>query len=261
MGDRITAPTLRRMKERGERIVCLTAYDAIFARIVDESGVDVILVGDSVANVVYGHETTLPIDLETIVRHVQAVRRGVKRALLVADLPFGSYQVSETQAVTSAIALMKAGADAVKLEGLHPQAIAHTLRAGIPVMGHLGFTPQSVHVFGGARVQGRAESAETLLHQAKEVEAAGAFATVLELMPAETASRITSALAIPTIGIGAGPDCDGEIQVIADILGLGEKVHRHSKAFTELRGAVGTAVADYASSVRERRFPGPEQTF
>ncbi|MCG9894808.1 MAG: 3-methyl-2-oxobutanoate hydroxymethyltransferase, partial [Fimbriimonadaceae bacterium] len=225
----VTAPRLAEMKQAGERIVCLTAYDMTGALMADAAGVDVILVGDSVGNVVQGHETTLPVTLEQMEYHTRCVAPFSRRALVVADLPFGSYQVSPAQAVESSVRLMKAGAGAVKLEGRDPEAVQAVVRAGIPVMGHLGMTPQSVHAFGGFRVQGRGEEGDEVLHAAQDLESAGAFAVVLELVPASLSGPISAALRIPTIGIGAGPECDGQIQVWHDVLALKEPVFRHAK--------------------------------
>src|SRR5688572_9369275 len=194
MADKVTAPRIRAMKEAGDKIVCLTAYDAYFGRLADQAGVDLVLVGDSLANVILGYPNTVPVTLEEMAHHVRAVRRGVSRALLVADLPFGSYNASVEQAVNSAVELMKAGAEAVKLEGEYSEAISAMVKAGIPVMGHVGMTPQSVHNFGGFKLQGKGKSAEPVLQAAKAVEQAGAFSIVLELIPATLSKSITEAL-------------------------------------------------------------------
>ena len=261
MPDKVTAPKIRAMRRKGERIVCLTAYDAVFGEMADTSGVDLILVGDSVANTALGHETTIPVTLEEMAHHTRATRRGVRRALLVADLPFGSYQASVEQAVTSAVALMKAGAEAVKLEGEYTDAIRAIVKAGIPVMGHVGMTPQSVNVFGGPRVQGKADDADRILESSRALEQAGAFSIVLELIPAELAQRITDALTIPTIGIGAGLGCSGQIQVLYDVLGLSRQSFRHAKAFTDGYRCMVGAMEQYTQDVRESVFPGPENSF
>jgi 3-methyl-2-oxobutanoate hydroxymethyltransferase len=261
MPDKVTAPRIRAMRKKGERIVCLTAYDAIFGEMADNAGVDLILVGDSVANTALGHETTIPVTLEEMTHHTRATRRGVKRALLVADLPFGSYQASVEQAVSASVALIKAGAEGVKLEGAYTDEIKAIVRAGIPVMGHVGMTPQSVNVFGGPRVQGKYEDAQSIIQNAKAVEEAGAFAVVLELIPAELAQRITEELSIPTIGIGAGVGCSGQIQVLYDLLGLSRLSFRHAKAFTEGYRCMTGAMEQYAHDVREGTFPGPENSF
>ncbi|RMG25766.1 MAG: 3-methyl-2-oxobutanoate hydroxymethyltransferase [Armatimonadetes bacterium] len=247
---------------KGGRIVCVTAYDAPSASMADEAGVDLILVGDSVGNVVLGYEDTLPVTMEQMLHHVAAARRGCKRALLVADMPFGSFQVGTDEAVANGIALVKAGADAVKLEGPWEDAIRRLVQAGVPVLGHVGMTPQSHHVFGGFKVQGRGEAGESVLDAAKRIERSGAFAVVLELVPAELAKKITAALTIPTIGIGAGPHCDGEVQVFHDLLGLlpGEPF-RHTRRFLDGRTKMVEALKAYASAVRDGSFPTDENAF
>ena len=261
MGDKVTAPKLREMKARSERIVCLTAYDASFGKIADSAGVDVILVGDSAGNVVFGHRTTIPVDLADMVLLTSAVRRGVNRALLVADMPFGSYQASTEQAVNSAVALMKAGADAVKLEGPYDDAIRAICKAGIPVMGHVGFTPQSVNGFGGFKIQGKGDSGSQVIDDAKTVDSAGAFGIVLELIPAELASRITTQVDAPTIGIGAGAECSGQIQVLHDIWGLTDWKPKHARTYADGQTVLTEAIRSYATDVREGAFPGPENSF
>jgi len=264
---RVGVRTLAEMKARGEPIVALTAYDYLFARLVDEAGVDVVLVGDSLANVVQGLETTLPVTLDDMIYHARAVVRGVQRALVVVDLPFLSYHVSVADAIRNAGRVLKeSGAQAVKLEGGHAamaETIAALVRAGIPVMAHLGFTPQSVHALGGYRVQGRAEGeAQRLREEARAVAAAGAFAVVLELVPGALAGELRRTLPIPTIGIGAGPDCDGQILVLHDMLGLNPDFQpKFLRRFAELGDAVRQAVAEYAAAVRRREYPGPEHTF
>lgn len=255
MGKRVTAPRLRAMRAAGERIVCVTAYDATFGALADEAGVDVILVGDSVANVLLGMSETTGVDLDAMVHHVRATRAGVSKALLVADLPFGSYGASVAQAVESAAALIRAGAEAVKLEGDHPEAVAACVRAGIPVMGHLGFTPQSVNLFGGHRVQGRGEAGDAIVAAAERLAAAGACAVVLELVPATLAERLTREVDLPTIGIGAGVGCDGQIQVLHDVLGLSERVFKHAKPYLDGRALVAGALKAYADEVRAGTFP------
>lgn len=261
MPSRVTAPSLKGFKDRGERIVCLTAYDFPSGQIADQCGVDVILVGDSLGNVVLGLSSTVPVTLDDIVHHLRAVRRGVEHALLVADLPFGSYNASVAQAVESSVRLMKAGADAVKLEGDYPEAVEALVRAGIPVMGHLGFTPQSVNLFGGHKVQGKGDDANRILEIAKHLESAGVFGIVLELMPAETAKLITGSIKIPTIGIGAGIHCDGEIQVFHDVMGLTQKSFKHAKNYTNTYQSFSDAVHTYASEVRNKQFPTSENSF
>lgn len=249
------------MKAKGERIVCITAYDFPSASIADSSGVDVVLVGDSLGNVVLGYENTLPVTLEEMEHHTRAARRGVREALFVADLPFGSYQSSVSQAVESSVRLMKAGAEAVKLEGAYTEAIRAIVRAGIPVMGHVGMTPQSVNAFGGFRVQGRGEDATAVREAACGVQEAGSFSIVLELVPAGLAAQITSDLEVPTIGIGAGPDCDGEIQVFHDVVGLGGGMFKHAKDYVGAQKLFVDGVSRYAAEVRERKFPGEENSF
>lgn len=256
-----TAPSIRAMKG-GSKIVCITAYDATMARLVDAAGVDVILVGDSLGNVILGHETTLPVTLDEMAHHTRAVRRGVSNALVVTDMPFGTYGASVEQGVNAAAALVKAGAEAVKLEGDFPDTIAAIVKLGIPVMAHLGMTPQSVNRFGGFKVQGKSEaSAHMLIEQSKRVAEAGAFSVVLELIPAVLAEQATAEVDIPTIGIGAGSGCDGQIQVIYDLLGLTGSQLRHVRHFAELGSTVSEAVCDYGEAVRLGTFPGPDQAF
>jgi len=259
MSDKVTAPRIRAMKGR-ERIVSITAYDAPMAKLADEAGVDFILVGDSVGDVVLGYPTTIPVTLEEILHHTRAVRRGVSRALLVADMPFGTYQPSVEVAMESAVALMKAGAEAVKVEGAS-ESISHMVKAGIPVMGHVGLTPQSVFAFGGHKVQGKGGDADAILNAAQYVQEQGAFAVVLELVPAALAARITKCLDIPTIGIGAGVQCDGQIQVLHDVLGLSERVFKHAKPFMDGRGEVQKALKQYTDEVRKGSFPGESNSF
>lgn len=259
MSDKMTAPKIRAMK--GKRIVCLTAYDAPSARLADAAGVDLILVGDSVGNTMLGYANTLPVSLEEMVHHTRAAAAGCKNALLVGDLPFGSYQTSPDDAVRSAVALVKAGAEAVKLEGTYVEAIEAIDRAGIPVMGHVGMTPQSVNAFGGFRVQGRGDKGDEVLRAAKSVEAAGAFAIVLEVIPGVVAKRITAEIGIPTIGIGAGPDCDGEVQVWHDMLGISEETFKHARRFMEAGELMKKAIQSYAEAVRGGSFPNEENTF
>lgn len=261
MGAKITVPQFRAMREKGQPIVCVTAYDAVLGSLADEGGVDMVLVGDSVGNVLLGYPTTVPVTLEDMVHHTRATRAGVKRALLIADLPFGTYEVSTAQAVEAAVALMKAGAEGVKLEGDYPDVIAACVRAGIPVMGHLGMTPQSVNVFGGHRVQGKGNKGDVILETAQRLEAAGAFGFVLELVPAELAQRITGALSVPTIGIGAGAGCSGQIQVFHDVMGLSTETFRHARAFVHGRDCLLDGVRGYAEAVRQKTFPAEENSF
>lgn len=254
----MTAPRIRAMKSKGEKVVCLTAYDVLTGALADQAGADLVLVGDSVGNTVLGYDTTIPVDLEDIAHHVRAARRGVRRAMLVADMPFGSYGASVSQAVLSAVTLMKAGADGVKLEGAYIEEIEAIRKAGIPVMGHVGMTPQSVNNFGGFRVQGRGEDADRVLAEALKIEGAGAFSIVLELIPRVLATRITDSLSIPTIGIGAGPGCAGEIQVIHDILGLAPEVFRHTRPYAEGRSIFQEALGRFVQDVRKGDFPTEE---
>lgn len=260
MASKITAPVVSAMKGQEHPIVCVTAYDAVTGAIADAAGVDVILVGDSVGNAVLGFETTVPVTLDMMVHHTAAVRRAVKRALLIADMPFGSYQSSLSQAVDSAVTLMRAGAEAVKLEGPYGAEIEAIVRAGIPVMGHVGMTPQSVHAYGGFKVQGRGSTGAVILSAAQTVADAGAFSMVLELIPEALAQSITDAVPVPTIGIGAGPHCDGQIQVFHDLVGLTPFRFKHAKRYLEGWEDFGRAIEAYAADVRERKFPleGPE---
>lgn len=262
MVEKISALTIPQLKEKHQKIVSLTAYDESSARIADAAGVDFILVGDSVGSVIYGQRTTVGVTLEDIVRHTKAARTGVKRALLVADLPFGSYHSSVSQAVDSAVALVRAGAAAVKLEGLYVDEIRAIVKAGIPVMGHLGMTPQSVHALGGHRVQGRNPgAAEALLQDCKSLEAAGAFAIVLELVVAEVASQVSKGLKVPIIGIGSGAGCDGQIQVFHDLVGLTMHQFKHAGRYLEAANLMQDAVSQYAADVRTSSFPGEEHSF
>lgn len=257
---RVTLREIARMKRDGEKIVVVTAYDVLFARVVDASGVDIVLVGDSVGNVVAGLETTLPVKLEHMIYHGAAVRRGVKRALLVVDMPFLSYQASIERAILNAGRLMQeTSADAVKLEGGSKEAVdtvVALVRTGIPVMAHLGFTPQSVRAL-GMRVQGRERGdADRLVDEAIALENAGAFSIVLELLPSEVAKKITAAVSIPTIGIGAGPDCDGQVLVLPDLLGLNDGFEpKFLKKYANLAGASRAAVEEYAEEVRSGAYP------
>lgn len=263
--DKVTVRTLKRLKSDGIKITAITAYDTPTARLADAAGLEVILVGDSVGNTVLGYETTVPVTMEEMLHHLKAVRRGVQRALLVVDMPFLSYGVSTAEAVRNAGELMKAGAEAVKLEGATPpvlESIRAMVEIGIPVMAHLGMTPQSVHKFGGFVVQGRSEKgADALTEAAQAVEAAGAFSLVLELVPAQTAEQVTRSVNIPTIGIGAGTGCDGQIQVLHDVIGLSEQVFKHAKRYAETGNQIRTALEQYAEEVRNGTFPGEENRF
>jgi len=252
---RVRVPHLAAMKKRGEKIVMVTAYDATFARLFAQAGVDVMLVGDSLGMVVEGHETTLPVTMEAMLHHTRAVARGAGRALVVADLPFGSYQACEEEAMRNAVRLLKeGGADAVKLEGgVASEAVVRRMTAcGIPVMGHVGMTPQSVKLMGGFRAQGKTEEErERILDDARRLENAGAFAVVLESIPDELGGRVTAALRVPTIGIGAGAACDGQVLVCYDLLGLtGAGAPPFAKQYAKLGEAVVEAVGAYAAEVR-----------
>jgi 3-methyl-2-oxobutanoate hydroxymethyltransferase len=248
------------------KIVSLTAYDTPTAAIVDQAGADVILVGDSLAMVVLGYETTLPVTVEEMLHHTRAVRRGVRRALLVADMPFGSYHVDTADSLRHAMRFVKeAGAEAVKVEGgeRRMELISRLVEAEIPVMGHIGLTPQSFHALGGFRVQGKThEAAEQLFRDARAVEAAGAFAIVLESMPRELAAQITRELRIPTIGIGAGPDCDGQILVLHDMIGLGgDHTPKFARRYANVAESISRAVGEYARDVRNGSFPADVESF
>ncbi|HVA95222.1 MAG TPA: 3-methyl-2-oxobutanoate hydroxymethyltransferase, partial [Candidatus Dormibacteraeota bacterium] len=264
---KITVPGILERKSTGSaknsssaKITCLTAYDYPTARLLDEAGVDVLLVGDSLAMVVLGYESTLPVTLEAMLHHARAVRRGTRRALLVVDMPYGSYHNDAAEAVRNAVRFVKeAGAEAVKIEGgeRRMDLITRLVDAEVPVMGHIGLTPQSVNAFGGFRVQGKTEEAgEQLLRDARAVEAAGAFSIVLESIPRELAARISAEVKIPTIGIGAGPDCDGQILVIHDLLGMtfGHKP-KFSRQYANVGEIISRAVAEYCHDVQQGNFP------
>ncbi|MFZ5889740.1 MAG: 3-methyl-2-oxobutanoate hydroxymethyltransferase [Myxococcota bacterium] len=266
MNGKITVPELRSRKQRGQKIAVLTAYDATLARLLDAGGADVLLVGDSLGMVVQGRENTLPVTLDEICYHGRAVARGARRAHVVGDMPFMSFQVSPTQALENAGRMVKDGGfEAVKLEGgeRYHEHVRNIVAAGIPVMGHLGLLPQSVHTMGGFRVQGRDESsAERLLRDARLLEEAGAYAIVLEGIPSELARRVTESIAIPTIGIGAGPHCDGQVLVCYDFLGMYSEVRpKFVKRFAELGDAVVAATRAYVAEVQSNIFPGAEHSF
>ncbi len=261
---RVTIRDLALAKQRGERWPMLTAYDALTSRIFDEAGIPVLLVGDSAANVVYGYDSTVPVTVDELIPLTAAVTRSTKRALVVADLPFGSYQGSPQQALEAASRFMKEGnAQAVKLEGGHAVApqVELLTSAGIPVMGHIGLTPQSVNTLGGYRVQGRGEAAAGLLKDAKELERAGAFSVVLEAVPADLAAEVTEQLAVPTIGIGAGPSTDAQVLVWQDMAGLSPRVAKFVKTYANLAETLREAVTDYASEVVGGSFPAEEHTY
>jgi 3-methyl-2-oxobutanoate hydroxymethyltransferase len=255
------------MKEQGSRIVAMTAYDVLFARLLEEAGVDLILVGDSLGQVVLGYHSTLPVTMDEMIHHARAVKRGAPDTFVVLDMPFLSYQASVDDAIRNGgRALKEAGVEAVKLEGGHERtrdAIRAMVAAGIPVMGHLGLTPQSVHALGGYRVQGRGEAeAERIRKEARALEDAGVFAMVLELIPATLAAELSEALTVPTIGIGAGPGCDGQVLVLYDALGLNPGFRpKFLKRFASLHAAALEGVRSYAQEVREGTFPGREHSF
>jgi 3-methyl-2-oxobutanoate hydroxymethyltransferase len=261
---RITVRDIAAAKACGERWPMLTAYDALTARVFDDAGIPVLLVGDSAGMVVYGHDTTIPVTVDELIPLTAAVVRGTSRAMVVADLPFGSYQGSPEVALASATRFLKeAGAHAVKLEGgrrVVPQ-VEDLVSAGIPVMAHLGLTPQSVNAFGGFRVQGRGEDGERLLHDAKAMQAAGAFSVVLEAVPAELAARVTASLSIPTIGIGAGPACDAQVLVWQDMAGLSPRTPRFVKRYADVGGVLRQAVRSFAEDVIAGSFPDEEHSY
>ena len=262
---RVTVPSLRRRKRRGEKIAMLTAYDFGFAQIFDSAGIDLLLVGDSLGNVVQGRETTLPVTMDEAVYHTRLVSRGARRALVIGDMPFGSYQISAEEAVRNAVRFVKeGGAHAVKLEG--GTAVLETIRrivaAEIPVMGHVGLTPQAIHRMGGHRVQGRTEkSRERVLADAGAVEEAGAFAVVLEGMPSELAREVTERLSIPTIGIGAGVHCDGQVLVMHDLLGLSDWTPSFVKQYADLGAIASRAARSFAEDVAGGKFPDEEHSY
>lgn len=257
---KVTTKKLLEMKERGEKIAMLTAYDFLIAKLLDEAGIDVILVGDSLGNVFQGHATTLPVTLDDMIYHTKAVCRGVKRAMVIVDMPFLSYQVSVEEAVKNCGRVLKETcAEGVKLEGGSEiiEVVSKLTSIGIPVMGHLGLTPQSIHKFGGYDVRGVDESeAKKILNDAIELEKAGAFAIVLEKIPAELAKRVTESVKIPTIGIGAGPHCDGQVLVVYDMLGLFEEFKpKFVRRYAELAKVIKSAFENYIADVKSGKFP------
>jgi 3-methyl-2-oxobutanoate hydroxymethyltransferase len=262
---RIRTHHLREMKERGERFTMLTAYDMYTAEVFDEAGIELLLVGDSASNNVLGNETSLPITVDELLPLTRAVARSVRRAMVVGDLPFGSYQASPEQAYLTAVRFMKeANAHCVKLEGGEEMApvIEKLVQGGIPVMAHIGFTPQSEHALGGYRVQGRGDTAAAVLQDAKAVEAAGAFAVVMEMVPADVAGQVTKELVIPTIGIGAGNQCDGQVLVWQDAFGLRSgRMAKFVKQYADVRSVLLDGARAYADDVRGGTFPGPEHSF
>ncbi len=259
-----TVPWVAAAPDRGERLVMVTAYDFNLARLADSAGVDIVLVGDSLAMVVLGHEDTLSVTVEEMLHHLRAVRRGTEQALLVADMPYGSFHRGPGQAVDDALRFVKqGGAQAVKIEGPRPEIVRALAAAEIPVMAHLGLTPQSIHRLGGFRVQGRGrEARRALLQAALELETAGAFSLVLECVPADLAAEVTARLAIPTIGIGAGPDCDGQVMVLHDLLGLEDRLApKFVRRYAELGEQARTAIAAFADDVRCGRYPTLEESY
>lgn len=271
---KVTVPDIRNRKSRlvlepgspSTKITCLTAYDYPTACLLDEAGVDILLVGDSLGMVVLGYDNTLPVTMEEMLHHARAVRRGTRRALVVADMPYGSYHGELTESLRNAVRFVKeAGAEAVKVEGgeRRLELIARLVEAEIPVMGHVGLTPQSLHALGGFKVQGKtAEAAEQLLREARAVEAAGAFSIVLESVPRELAARITQELAIPTIGIGAGPECDGQVLVFHDLVGLTQgATPKFARRYADLSAEITRAVAAYCDDVRSGRFPSDAESY
>jgi 3-methyl-2-oxobutanoate hydroxymethyltransferase len=261
---RITVRDIAAAKARGERWPMLTAYDALTARVFDEAGIPVLLVGDSAAMVVYGHDSTIPVTVDELIPLTAAVVRGTRRTMVVADLPFGSYQGSPQAALAAGTRFLKeAGAHAVKLEGgsrVVRQA-EELVAAGIPVMAHLGLTPQSVNAFGGYKVQGRGEDGEQLLRDAKAMQAAGAFAVVLECIPADLAAQVTASLAIPTIGIGAGPDCNGQILVFHDLIGLTGEPAKFVRQYANVAAVMSEAVHDFKRDLEAREFPADAESY
>ncbi len=261
---RVTVLDLQAAKERGEKWPMLTSYDALTAEIFDSAGIPVLLVGDSAANNLLGYENTIGVSVDELIPLARAVVRGSRSAMVVADFPFGSYEASAEQALATAVRFFKeSGVQAVKMEGgvrVLPQVKA-LVTSGIPVMGHLGLTPQSLHTLGGYRVQGRGDAGKKLIDEALALEDAGAFSIVLELVPAELASQITGSLRIPTIGIGAGADCDAQVLVYTDLLGLNEKPLRLARKYADLRGAITVAVQEWATDVAEGHFPSAAESF
>jgi 3-methyl-2-oxobutanoate hydroxymethyltransferase len=263
---RVSINQIREMKQRGEKITMLTAYDYAMARIIGEAGIPMILVGDSLGMVVLGYESTISVTIEEMLHHTKAVVRGTRKALVVGDMPFMTYHTSTADALRNAARfIQEAGAQAVKLEGgvTVAEKVRSVVDCGIPVMGHIGLTPQSINQLGGYKVQGRTEeTAKRLLEDARALEQAGAFAVVMETVPTPLAALITQRITIPTIGIGAGNGCDGQVQVVSDILGLfTDFVPKHAKQYAKLADEIRTAVIEYDTEVRDGRFPGEEQSF
>ncbi len=263
---RVTINDIKEMKHKGEKITMLTSYDYAIAKLVDQAGIPLILVGDSLGMVVLGYESPTPVTMDEMIHHTKAVTRGAKRALVIGDMPFMSYHISVADALKNAARfIQEGGAQAVKLEGgeIVAETVKRMVQCGIPVMGHIGLTPQSINQLGGFKAQGKTpEAAIRLLKDARALEAAGAFAIVLEAVPAPLAKLITEKLTIPTIGIGAGKDCDGQVQVISDLLGLyTDFVPKHAKQYARLFEDINKAVTDYMSEVKSGAFPTPKQSF
>ena len=259
---KIRTSTLSSLKQKGQRFACLTSYDALTAEIFDMAGIEVILVGDSASNTVLANDGTVPITLDEMLIFGRAVTRSAKSALVVLDMPFGSYEISPTQALENGIRAMKeSGVAALKIEGARTEQIRALVDAGIPVMGHVGFTPQSVHALGGFKVQGRGEAADKILQDCLAIQEAGAFAVVLEMVPAELAARITKELTIPTIGIGAGNQTDAQILVWTDFAGLGEKSPSFAKQYLNLRASLLDAAQSYRAEIQSGEFPEAEKNF
>ena len=258
----VTVHDLREWKAQGRRFAMLTAYDFPTASILDDAGIPLLLVGDSLGRNVLGYANELPVTMQEMLHHTRAVARAAHHAMVVSDLPFLSYQVSVQDGMRNAGRLVKeGGASAVKIEGAQYELVGRLVEIGIPVMGHVGLTPQSVHALGGNRVQGRGESGRAILDQASALEKAGAFSVVLEAVPAELGAEITRTLQVPTIGIGAGPGCDAQVLVINDVLGLTERPPRLSKAYADLRGEIGRAARAFAEEVRTGAFPDAEHSY
>lgn len=260
---KITVPYIVSLKGK-EKIISLTAYDATFAEILDEAGIHIVLVGDSLGNVIMGYENTLPVTMDELLHHLRAVKNGVKRALIVADMPFGSYQISIEEGIKNAVKCLKEGADAVKIEGgtAFCPLIENLVKCGIPVMGHVGLTPQWIKEFGGYKVQGRNENGrKKIIQDAKDIVNAGVFSLVLEGIPSQVAGEITESVKVPTIGIGAGKNCDGQVLVLYDMLGLYERVPRFVKVYANLREIVKKSVMEFAREVKEGIFPENEHSY
>ena len=259
----VTVHDCAAFKARGEKFAMLTAYDFPTAQILDAAGVPLLLVGDSLGNAVLGYDSTLPVTMDEMIHHCKAVARGTRNAMIVGDMPFMSYQASDEDGLRNAGRFLKeAGAHAVKIEGPRIDLAAKLAERGIPVMGHLGLTPQSVHLFGGYKVQGRSDQqAANILRWAKELEEAGCFAIVLEVVPSSLGKAVTEALSIPTIGIGAGPDTDGQVLVVNDLVGINDWTPKFVQKYADVRGLVGDAVARWMTDVKERRYPDEDHSY